>query len=69
MGASSVTGTGPGASNGEYKPEHHCGGCGCGSQDEEEPTPPRKTSCRVVYRTGGTARYVASGGATGIKVC
>lgn len=69
MGASSVTGTGIGASNGEYKPELHCGGCGCGSGEEEEPTPPRKTSCRVVYRSGGIAGYVATNAVASIKVC
>ena len=53
MGATSVTGvSGNGDSNGLYKPELQCGGCGCGSADE--PTPPVRlpTYCTVKYGAG-----------------
>lgn len=68
MGASSVTGTGQGASNGVYNPEHH-GGCGCqkpGDPQETRPSPP--TGCVVRYRTGNSV-VVKVGQATGVRVC
>lgn len=68
MGASSVTGVGEGMSEGEYKPELHCGGCGCGSKEEEEPTPVVKRGCVTRYVTGGVASY-QTGSSTSIRVC
>jgi hypothetical protein len=43
MGATSVTGTGPGIARGpdgkvaQHKPENHCGCGGCGDKEDEQP--------------------------------
>ena len=68
MGATSVTGSGPGDSHGEYKPELHCGGCGCGFTEEEEPRIVVRRGCVTRTRSGGTASTKA-GSSTGIQVC
>lgn len=68
MGATSVTGVGPGASNGEYKPENSSGCCNHRAPDPVEATPPLKKSCAVRVKTGGTVRY-AAGNSNKIRVC
>ena len=70
MGAFSVTGIGLGASNGKYKPELQCGGCGCGSADE--PVVPVKppTYCTVKYGVGGSpVSYTSSSGKISRGTC
>jgi hypothetical protein len=70
MGASSVTGvSGPGASQGKYKPELHCGGCGCGGDGDETPTrTPNRPGC-VVNSKGTQKTSINVGSSNGIKVC
>ena len=64
MGASSVTGVGPGDSFGRYKPEHNKG-CACDNRQPEKDegkkrgTPPRA----IVTRSQGVIRYRAGNGA------
>lgn len=69
MAAFSVTGTGAGASNGLYKPELQCGGCGCGSADE--PVVPVKppTYCTVKYGAGRTPIFSTSSGPISRGTC
>jgi hypothetical protein len=57
MAASSVTGVGPGDSNGKQKPELHSG-CGCsGSQSQPtRPTSPKK-GCYSIYKSCGIIRH------------
>ena len=53
MSAFSVTGlSGPAASNGKYKPELQCGGCGCGAADEPDVPVKPPTYCTVKYGAG-----------------
>jgi len=66
MGANSVTGVGPGMSNGVPKPENNCG-CGC-YRDEDSPDPPPKKFCFTRHKSGNTAFY-KSGGGLSVKVC
>jgi hypothetical protein len=75
MGATSVTGTGPGIARGpdgkvaQHKPENHCGCGGCGDkEDEQPPKEPIKRGCVVTHRSGGRTTF-RSGGSTGIRVC
>jgi len=69
MGATSVTGVGQGDSHGLFKPELHCGGCGCGSFTEDEEQVIIKTrGCVTSNRQSNTAAHRA-GGLTSIKVC
>ena len=68
MSATSVTGKGQGMSNGEYKPELQCGGCGCGFTEEEEPSIIAKRGCVTKTISGGTASCISSE-STSIKVC
>ena len=68
MGATSVTGVGPGDSNGKWKCGNQYGGCKCGC-GEETTTPPKvKFGCYTKYSGCSTAKY-KSGGATRIKTC
>lgn len=70
MGASSVTGVGLGVSNGLYKPELHCGGCGCcGKPTETTPSTPVKLGCFSRIRVSNMVRYSAGGLNNSIKVC
>jgi hypothetical protein len=66
MGATSVTGTGMGMSNGTYKPENNCG-CGCGKEQDPKP-PKRKIGC-VTRNKSCSTTTVKVGSSTGIKVC
>ena len=66
MGASSVTGTGPGMSNGQPKPENHCG-CGC-PHEEYPPDPPSRKFCYARHKSGNIASH-KSGGNSVAKVC
>jgi hypothetical protein len=69
MGASSVTGVGPGDSKGKFKTENN-NGCGCnGKQDEEVVTPLKKIGCFKRYITGSINRYRAASGGSSTKVC
>ena len=68
MGATSVTGKGQGASNGEYKPDLHCGGCGCGFTEEEKESIIVKRGCVTTIKTGNKAS-VKVGNKSSIKVC
>jgi len=68
MGATSVTGTGPGESFGEYKPENSSGCCPSGpAQEASTPTRIRR-QCAAKVRTGGSVIY-KSGGSGKIRVC
>ena len=65
MAASSVTGVGPGDSNGKQKPELHSG-CGCGGSSKQPPnTPAKKRGCYVKSTSGGVIRN--NSGSAGIK--
>ena len=69
MAASSVTGVGPGMSNGLQKSENHCG-CNCGGTPTElEATPVVKRGCVTNYVAKKATSYVSSGSSTSIKVC
>ena len=68
MAATSVTGVGPGMSNGKQKPGNHCG-CGCGGEPEEtttQPLPPR--GCVISYRSGNKVS-IRTGNKVRTKVC
>jgi len=67
MGASSVTGTGLGASGGKQKPDNHITCCGP-KVDPQESQPPIQKGCVVRYRTGNKVAIRVGGGKT-IKVC
>ena len=71
MAAFSVTGlSGPGASNGKYKPELQCGGCGCGAADPEPIPVKPPTYCTVKYGAGKKAvSHASSSGAISRGVC
>jgi hypothetical protein len=58
MAASSVTGTGPGESNGKQKPHLHSG-CGCcgPAQEQASPVPVVRKGCRVRYSSGYGGKY------------
>ncbi len=69
MGATSVTGTGPGESGGRYKPANqNCCGGGCATPDETTPTPPPKKSCHVKYNIGRSTR-IKTGSSSRLKIC
>jgi hypothetical protein len=69
MGATSVTGvSGPGESNGKYKPDNNCG-CGCGKKDEDEPQEKIKLGCYVKHQTQGFSGYNSCTNSVNIKVC
>ena len=69
MGATSVTGvSGPGDSEGKYKPANNCG-CGCGDQDEEEPRERVKLGCYTRYSTQGSTTHSVCRGGVSTKVC
>ena len=67
MGATSVTGVGPGDSEGEYKPENTTGCCGRGTPTESTATPLRK-NCAAKVKIGGNTRY-KTGNSGRIRVC
>ena len=69
MGATSVTGTGFGDSQGEYKAENQAASC-CSSGPTPPVTPPTpvKTHCVTRISTGYTIRYKL-GGRTSLRVC
>ena len=68
MGATSVTGTGLGDSNGKQRPENHIT-CSCGPNCEEEIEPKvRKNPCSVQYVSGGSV-VIKTGTRVQIKVC
>lgn len=70
MAATTVTGRGLGMSNGLYKPENQCGGCGCGSNTTETtPTPRTKLGCFTRNKSGNTLSYKRSGLGGSIRVC
>ena len=72
MGATSVTGvSGPGDSNGKYKPELHCGGCACGCQGDEcnPPAESEKVGCYISYRSGGNAILRNGNSIVNVKGC
>jgi hypothetical protein len=55
MAASSVTGVGPGDSNGKQKPHLHSG-CGCSGPSTPSPAPSiRKFGCHTRYSAGFSA--------------
>jgi len=69
MAASSVTGRGPGDSNGLQKKENHCG-CACGGTPTETTSnPPLKRGCVTNYVSRKNAQYTSNGGHSSIKVC
>lgn len=69
MAASSVTGTGPGESNGLYKIQNN-GGCGCTSpSNPSPPKPKKKTGCFVSYRSGSVLNHGFSSGSVSNKSC
>jgi len=69
MAATSVTGRGPGMSNGSWKPKNQCGGCGgCGEDTPSTPSTPPKRGCVTNVTTGGSKSY-QTGGSTSVKVC
>ncbi len=68
MGATSVTGTGPGDSHGLRKPENsscHCGGC---VTTEETASPSPKKGCRVSYKSCSKLSKKV-GSSTKIRTC
>ena len=67
MGATSVTGVGPGESHGEYKPENTTGCCNA-KPDETTPSTPPKFQCSTKVKTGGTVKY-KTGSSAKIKTC
>lgn len=70
MAASSVTGTGPGESNGLQKPENHCG-CGCGGKPDEIKKPVRRRlGCvRRASMASPVVRHSSSGGSSRHTSC
>lgn len=56
MGATSVTGVGPGESGGLYKPENTTGCCNA-KQPETTDTDPPRTQCSTKIKTGGSTKY------------
>lgn len=69
MGATSVTGAGPGDSGGKQKPKNHCGCSGCGHAEEPEPKPPVKRGCVTRYVSGKRSVYRSKSGTARIRVC
>lgn len=69
MPAYTVTGRGQGASYGEYKPELHCGGCGCGSKPKPDPIEPIKRYCHVTVKSCHELRHVSGHRPIGLNVC
>lgn len=70
MGATSSTGlSGPGDSLGLYKPELHCGGCGCGAAEESTPVVRTPTYCTVKYGVGKTSVSFVSSGPISRSTC
>ena len=68
MGASSITGvSGPGMSNGLWKPENNTG-CGCGKGVTPPPSNPIKPPCHINITTGNTTT-VRVGGIATIGAC
>jgi hypothetical protein len=71
VAASSVTGTGPGDSNGKYKPQNN-GSCGCTSPSTATTFKAikRKRGCVVSHGSGNKfTQYGQSSGALKIKSC
>lgn len=70
MAASSVTGTGPGESNGLYKPQNN-GSCGCTSFPvDNKKTPPRKRGCFSRHFSGSAiVRYNSSSPGSSERSC
>lgn len=71
VAASSVTGTGPGDSNGKYKPQNN-GSCGCTSPSNPATisTIKRKKGCVISHGSGSKfVQYGHSSGALKIKSC
>lgn len=68
MGATSVTGTGPGESLGLAKPENNSGCCPYGKIDPETPPVVRKVHCTSRVSTGGMVKH-RIGGSSSIRVC
>ena len=72
MAASSVTGvSGPGESNGKYKPENNCScSCCCGqNKNQEQPTKTIKKGCYKRYSSSILNNYKISNNISGIKIC
>lgn len=71
MIASSVTGvSGPGDSQGKYKPKNSCScSCACGDQTETQQPTNKKTGCYKNYKTCVGSSYKINGGILKIKSC
>jgi hypothetical protein len=70
MGASSVTGTGLGMSNGLQKPNNHCScACSCKKDCGDEPVQKVKRGCVTNYNAASGVSHVVAGGNTSIQVC
>jgi hypothetical protein len=71
MIASSVTGvSGPGDSNGKYKPSNNCScSCSCGSSKEETTPVVKKNGCYKNYKYCKCSTVNKSGNVLKIKTC
>lgn len=71
MIASSVTGvSGPGDSQGKYKPKNSCScSCACGDQTETQQKSSKKNGCFKNYKFCGSSSYKSSAGILKIKTC
>jgi hypothetical protein len=71
MVASSVTGvSGPGESNGKYKPENNCScSCCCGKSEPQEQLKKIKIGCYTRYSSPTSNNYKISNVSSGIKIC
>lgn len=68
MGATTTTGTGPGDSEGLYKPEHNTGCCNAKNPPRVETTIPKK-QCASRIVAGGRTRYKAGSSSSAHKGC
>jgi hypothetical protein len=68
MAASSVTGVGPGDSNGKQKPELHSG-CGCCSGSQTPKTMKTKKFCHKKYSSCSRINYKIKTGINKINSC
>lgn len=69
MIASSVTGVGPGDSNGKYKPKNNCScSCCCSSSTQSTPTIIKK-GCFRNYNLNGSSSYKINNNSSQIKIC
>lgn len=71
MIASSVTGlSGPGDSNGKYKPQNNCScSCCCDNSKKEINLNKNKKGCFSKYKICKQTKYKLSSGSTNIKIC